>query len=67
MDRTMYGKVDPGARQPFRCMVREKGILPGCKFIIFFKFATKPFFEELFKDQTLSYFRDREFLFSSQN
>lgn len=35
MDRTMYGKVDPGARQPFRCMVREKGILPGCKFITF--------------------------------
>lgn len=26
----MYGKVDPGARQPYRC-AREKGILPGCK------------------------------------
>lgn len=31
MDRTMYGKVDPGARQPFRCAVRERGLLPGCK------------------------------------
>lgn len=26
----MYGKVDPNARQPYRC-VREKGLLPGCK------------------------------------
>lgn len=32
MDRTMYGKIDPGARHPYRCTVREKGILPGCKF-----------------------------------
>lgn len=31
MDRTMYGKVDPGARNPYRC-IREKGISPGCKF-----------------------------------
>nr|XP_016939275.1 leupaxin isoform X3 [Drosophila suzukii] len=28
MDRTMYGKIDPGARQPYRT-VRSKGILPG--------------------------------------
>ncbi|XP_031629609.1 paxillin isoform X4 [Contarinia nasturtii] len=28
MDRTMYGKVDPGARNPYRC-IREKGISPG--------------------------------------
>lgn len=27
----MYGKVDPGARTPYRCMLREKGISPGCK------------------------------------
>lgn len=34
MDRTMYGKIDPGARQPYRCAMnmREKGISPGCKF-----------------------------------
>lgn len=32
MDRSMYGKIDPGARQPYRCTVREGGILPGCKF-----------------------------------
>lgn len=32
MDRTMYGKVDPGARNPYRC-IREKGISPGCKCI----------------------------------
>uniref|UniRef100_A0A1L8DLR1 Putative adaptor protein enigma n=1 Tax=Nyssomyia neivai TaxID=330878 RepID=A0A1L8DLR1_9DIPT len=29
MDRSMYGKIDPGARQPYRCTVREGGILPG--------------------------------------
>ncbi|XP_044316301.1 paxillin isoform X2 [Drosophila rhopaloa] len=28
MDRTMYGKIDPGARQPYRT-ARSKGILPG--------------------------------------
>ncbi|XP_032595574.2 leupaxin isoform X2 [Drosophila grimshawi] len=28
MDRTMYGKIDPGARQPYRT-VRSKGIQPG--------------------------------------
>lgn len=32
MDRTMYGKIDPGARNPYRC-IREKGISPGCKCI----------------------------------
>lgn len=31
MDRTMYGKIDPGARQPYRT-VRSKGIQPGCKY-----------------------------------
>ncbi|KAJ6649571.1 hypothetical protein Bhyg_04809 [Pseudolycoriella hygida] len=30
MDRSMYGKVETGARQPYRCTIREKGILPGC-------------------------------------
>lgn len=35
MDRSMYGRVDPGARQPFRCTVRENGISPGCKFFYF--------------------------------
>lgn len=29
----MYGRVDPGARQPYRCTVRENGISPGCKFL----------------------------------
>ncbi|XP_061400598.1 paxillin isoform X4 [Musca vetustissima] len=28
MDRTMYGKIDPGARQPYRT-IRSKGIQPG--------------------------------------
>ncbi|TMW47200.1 hypothetical protein DOY81_007722, partial [Sarcophaga bullata] len=28
MDRNMYGKIDPGARQPYRT-VRSKGIQPG--------------------------------------
>lgn len=43
MDRTMYGKVDPGARQPFRCAVRERGLLPGCKwrFIGWFRKCSK--------------------------
>lgn len=31
----MYGRVDPGARQPYRCTVRENGISPGCKFFLF--------------------------------
>lgn len=32
MDRTMYGKIDPGARNPYRvALKREKGISPGCK------------------------------------
>lgn len=31
MDRTMYGRIDPGARQPYRCTVRENGISPACK------------------------------------
>lgn len=31
MDRTMYGKIDPGARQPYRT-IRSKGIQPGCKY-----------------------------------
>lgn len=34
MDRTMYGKIDPGARNPYRC-IREKGLPPGCKFYFF--------------------------------
>ncbi|XP_055596923.1 paxillin-like isoform X6 [Uranotaenia lowii] len=29
MDRTCYGKWDPGARQPYRCALRERGIAPG--------------------------------------
>ncbi|XP_049534372.1 paxillin isoform X6 [Anopheles darlingi] len=29
MDRTCYGKFDPGARQPYRCTLRERGIAPG--------------------------------------
>lgn len=33
MDRTMYGKIDPGARQPYRT-VRSKGIQPGCKYYV---------------------------------
>lgn len=32
MDRTNYGKVDPGERQPYRCTVRERGIAPACKY-----------------------------------
>lgn len=39
MDRTMYGKVDPGARNPYRC-IREKGISPGCKFDSAISFLT---------------------------
>lgn len=31
MDRTQYGKIDPCARQPYRCALREKGFAPGCK------------------------------------
>lgn len=31
MDRTCYGKWDPGARQPYRCTLRERGIAPGCE------------------------------------
>lgn len=28
----MYGKIDPGARNPYRvALKREKGISPGCK------------------------------------
>lgn len=27
----MYGKIDPGARQPYRT-IRSKGIQPGCKY-----------------------------------
>lgn len=41
MDRTMYGKVDPGARTPYRCMLKEKGISPGCKSFILFLAVTK--------------------------
>lgn len=37
----MYGKVDPGARQPYRCTIREKGILPGCKFFFFYNLKIK--------------------------
>ncbi|EAA12524.5 AGAP008532-PA [Anopheles gambiae str. PEST] len=29
MDRTCYGKFDPGARQPYRCTLRDRGIAPG--------------------------------------
>ncbi|XP_037913636.1 transforming growth factor beta-1-induced transcript 1 protein [Hermetia illucens] len=29
MDRTMYGKIDPGARQPYRCTLKQKGISPA--------------------------------------
>lgn len=39
MDRTMYGKVDHGARQPYR-IILSKGIEPGCKYsnlILMFK------------------------------
>lgn len=32
MDRTMYGKIDPGARNPYRvALKRDKAISPGCK------------------------------------
>jgi hypothetical protein len=31
MDRTTYGKTEAGARQPFRCTVKERGIAPACK------------------------------------
>lgn len=31
MDRTMYGKVDHGARHPYRLAMKDKGISPGCK------------------------------------
>lgn len=34
----MYGRVDPGARQPYRCTVRENGISPGCKLLIIFSY-----------------------------
>lgn len=34
MDRTMYGKIDPGARQPYRT-IRSKGIQPGCKYNLY--------------------------------
>lgn len=39
----MYGKFDPGARQPYRCTLRDKGILPGCKSQLKSKFL-KPIF-----------------------
>lgn len=42
MDRTMYGKVDPGARNPYRC-IREKGISPGCKSHFIFWQANKTY------------------------
>lgn len=32
MDRTNYGKSDPGERQPYRCTVRVRGIAPACKY-----------------------------------
>lgn len=31
MDRTQYGLIDPCARQPYRCALKEKGFAPGCK------------------------------------
>ncbi len=35
MDRTQYGKIDPCARQPYRCALREKGFAPGCKLMFY--------------------------------
>jgi hypothetical protein len=32
MDRTMYGKVQPGTYHPYRC-TRKNGSSPGCKYI----------------------------------
>jgi hypothetical protein len=34
MDRTMYGKVQPGTYHPYRC-TRKNGSSPGCKYIIY--------------------------------
>lgn len=31
MDRTMYGKVQPGTYHPYRC-TRKNGSSPGCKY-----------------------------------
>lgn len=32
MDRTYYGKMEPGEMQPYRTAVRLKGIAPACKY-----------------------------------
>lgn len=37
----MYGRVETGARQPYRCTVRENGISPGCKFFFIFHIKFK--------------------------
>lgn len=65
MDRTMYGKVDPGARQPFRCAVRERGLLPGCKwrFIGWFRKCSGLMFSKfiLLSEQQVDRFRLRSY------
>jgi len=33
MDRTMYGKVQPGTYHPYRC-TRKNGSSPGCKYVM---------------------------------
>jgi hypothetical protein len=52
MDRTMYGKVQPGTYHPYRC-TRKNGSSPGCKYIHrsrMFEFVITSFEEILVKD-----------------
>lgn len=60
MDRTMYGKFDPGARQPYRCTLRDKGILPGCKSycknIFVLSYHVSPIFDLIYSDDNIKFY-----------
>lgn len=34
IDWSMCGEKDSGEPTPYRCMLRQKGLPPGCKFLI---------------------------------